>query len=118
MEITGTPLITTTQLITLGGCILCFITLTIWSLQNKKEWLYIVPIFIFVLNAFLFYVHLLLDNLTNGILDRDFLFYTEWSSYIRLQALATVLLYCYMFIDWKPIKTWIRNQWHKNSGQR
>jgi hypothetical protein len=117
MDAVGTPYITTIQIITLVSCVFCFITLTIWAYQNKQKWLYLVPVYIFVLNAFLFYLYLLFDNLLGIFPNKDYLFYTEWSSYIRLQALATVLLYCYMFIDWKFITTWIKNLWHKNSGQ-
>jgi hypothetical protein len=116
MEQLGTPVITLIQMVTLIGSILCFVLLTIWATQNKQKWLYLVPIYIFVLNAFLFYLYLLLDNFSNVLLNKDYLFYTEWSSYIRLQALATVLLYCYMFIDWKKIRCGVKQLWHKNSG--
>ena len=94
--------LTLIQSITWAASFVCLITLIIVITQRKNKMLYVVPELIFILHICTFYTMYYLS--VKGIFIKPTVdFFTLWSSYIRLHAVATGLIYTTAFIYWRRL---------------
>jgi hypothetical protein len=86
------------------GLLVLFVTIVLyiyWVRHNRRYVLWLIPLLAWLFHGAIFYAVTVFGNL-NGLVVPNIIFFTDWSSIVRLQGYLAMMMYSVALIIYYP----------------